>query len=283
MPELPEVETLCRGLRPALVGRRIDSVHLARPDLRLPFPPRFAKRLTGRKITSLARRAKYLCVGLDSDETLVVHLGMSGRLTLDTTTAATFYRSSGSTGAHDHVVISLDSGRRLTFNDPRRFGLMTLAATAKIDAHPLFRRLGVEPLGVKLTGELLRDLVKGRRTNLKAVLLDQRVVAGIGNIYACEALHRAALSPRWSVARLSREPAERLARAITHVLCAAIEAGGSSLRDYVRSDGTPGYFQKAFTVYDREGEACTRRGCGGVVRRIVQSGRSTFYCPTCQR
>lgn len=283
MPELPEVETVRRSLEPALVGRRIKHVHLARGDLRVPFPPKFAERLKGRRVERLKRRAKYLLMELNKDETLVVHLGMSGRLTLANGALGAFRFNPKVLAAHDHVVIALDDGHALVFNDPRRFGLMALLDTATIEADPLFSRLGLEPLGNPLTGEILLECLTGRRTNLKAALMDQTVIVGVGNIYASEALHHARLSPRRSTLRLGPDRASRLATAVTEVLNAAIEAGGSSLRDYVQPDGSQGYFQHRFAVYDRDGEPCLRAGCGGVIRRIVQSNRSTFYCSTCQR
>jgi formamidopyrimidine-DNA glycosylase len=283
MPELPEVETVRRGLEPALVGRRIERVYLSRADLRVPFPPRFAKRLVGRRIERLGRRAKYLLAELDADETLVIHLGMSGRLTLANGALVQVGLNPDDLTAHDHVLITLEGRRALLYNDPRRFGLMTLAQTSKLGAHKLFRRLGIEPLGGGLCGELLLERLAKRRTSLKAALIDQSVIAGVGNIYACEALHRARLSPRRLALDLKGGHADRLAEAVGEVLSEAIEAGGSSLRDYVRVDGSPGYFQHRFTVYDRAGERCPRAGCRGIVRRIVQSGRSSFYCPICQR
>jgi formamidopyrimidine-DNA glycosylase len=281
MPELPEVETVRRGLAPLVEGRRVTHVHLARADLRVPFPERFAERLTGRRIVRLGRRAKYLQAELDKGETLIIHLGMSGRLTLANGVLARVQFEPEALAAHDHVVIQLEGGQGLIFNDPRRFGLMTLSATADLETHPLFRKLGIEPLDGALSGAALRARLAGRRAPLKAALIDQSVIAGIGNIYASEALYRARLSPLRLASTLNAKSADCLAAAIIEVLSEAIEAGGSSLRDYVRSDGSPGYFQQRFAVYDRAGEACPRGG--GRIRRIVQSNRSTFYCPTCQR
>jgi formamidopyrimidine-DNA glycosylase len=285
MPELPEVETVKRGLEPALTGRRITHVDLRRADLRIPFPDRFAERLTGRRITAMSRRAKYLLASLDDGETLIIHLGMSGRLTLGGREAnGRYYHGRDSHAAHDHVVIDLEGGKRLTFNDPRRFGLMSLAPTAALSDAPFFAHLGIEPLGNELSAEHLVAGLAGRKTSLKAALLDQGFVVGIGNIYACEALHHARLSPRRSAHTVGLARAERLALAIRHVLSAAIEAGGSSLKDYVHADGSLGYFQHRFAVYDREGEPCPRASCKGTkIRRIMQSNRSTFYCPICQR
>jgi formamidopyrimidine-DNA glycosylase len=284
MPELPEVETVRRGLEPALIGRRIEHVDLRRPDLRIPFPVGFAGRVEGQKILGLRRRAKYLLADLEGGETLIIHLGMSGRLTLSHGKAEpSYYHLRDSLDQHDHVVIDLEGGERLIFNDPRRFGLMSLATTATIEKAPFFRHLGIEPLEQDLTEALLTGL-RTRRTYLKAALLDQTFVVGIGNIYACEALHRARLSPKRSCLTINKERARRLAEAIAQVLRDAIEAGGSSLRDYVQADGTLGYFQKRFAVYDREGKPCPRPTCRGTkIRRIVQSNRSTFFCPNCQR
>jgi formamidopyrimidine-DNA glycosylase len=283
MPELPEVETVRRGLAPVLTGRRIRHVDLRRADLRIPFPDQFAERLEGQLITRLGRRAKYLLAELDGGETLIVHLGMSGRLTLAHGKAQLYPRRQA-LAQHDHVIIDLDGGERLTFNDPRRFGLMSLARTAELWRAPLFRHLGIEPLGGELTADRLMAGFAGRRTSLKAALLDQTFVAGIGNIYACEALHRARLSPRRSCHALGVKRTARLAEAIKQVLTDAIDAGGSSLKDYVHADGTLGYFQTRFAVYDRAGCPCPRDSCdGALVRRMVQTNRSTFYCPSCQR
>lgn len=288
MPELPEVETVRRGLEPALTGRRIARVELRRPDLRIPLPKDFARRLEGRRILGLSRRAKYLLAALDSGETLIIHLGMSGQLTLRHASAeagrARLHHAREPSSGHDHVIIDLDGGRQLVFNDPRRFGLMTLATTADLAEHPLLAHLGIEPLGNELSADYLLAHLAGRRTSLKAALLDQTLIAGLGNIYVCEALYRARLSPRRSCASLGKVRAERLAAAIRSVLEEAVAAGGSSLKDYVHADGTLGYFQHHFAVYDREGQPCRRPACKGtLIKRIVQSGRSTFYCPSCQR
>lgn len=276
MPELPEVETIRRGLAPLIIGRRIARVHLARKDLRLPFPPKFAERLAGARVEALSRRAKYLLASLDTGETLIVHLGMSGQFVFTRKPPA-------EPRLHDHVVIALKEGGGLVFNDPRRFGLMTLARTDTLERHPLLRHLGLEPLDGGLTGEAMLLRLAKRKTSLKAALMDQRFVAGVGNIYASEALHRAGLSPKRGTRRLGRDRAERLAAAVQQVLSAALDSGGSTLRDYVRADGGPGYFQHRFLVYDRAGKPCLRPGCGGHIRRIVQANRSTYYCPVCQR
>lgn len=294
MPELPEVETVKRGLEPVLAGKRIVRLEQRRPDLRFPFPERFAERLTGRRIERLGRRAKYLVAEIEGGETLIMHLGMSGRFTIElpgdgTRSPGAFALESGADPKHDHVVFHTEGAAAVTYNDPRRFGFMVLTPTPAFEDHPLIRDLGPEPLGNALSAVRLARRAAGRKADLKAFLMDQRTIAGLGNIYVCEALHRASLSPNRSAAALARKsgaPSERLERlvpAIRQVLVEAIEAGGSSLRDYRQADGALGYFQHAFAVYGREGEACVRPGCGGTVRRIVQAGRSTFYCPSCQR
>ena len=289
MPELPEVETVRMGLQPVLEHRRFTKVLTRRGDLRVPFPPRFSERLTGREVRRLWRRAKYLLADLDGDETLVIHLGMSGRLSVyaqgkdrrlggyvyDTAPAA------AGRGPHDHVVMETDAPAEIVFTYHRRFGLMLLIETEKLSGHPLFKRLGVEPLSKDFTDAWLLHVLQGRRTPIKSALLDQRTIAGLGNIYVCEALYRARISPKRTAARIDPARAETLARAIRSVLRDAIKAGGSSLRDYARTDGALGEFQHRFAVYDRDGQPCPN--CGGKVKRIVQSGRSTFYCPTCQR
>jgi formamidopyrimidine-DNA glycosylase len=294
MPELPEVETVCRGLAEVMEGRVFRAVAQNRPDLRFPFPERFAARLTGRRIAVMNRRAKYILVHLDAGEVLIMHLGMSGRFTIDASgragaVGAFRHRGGIAGGPHDHVVFDLDDGCRVVYSDPRRFGLMTLCAADGLDAHPLLRHLGVEPLGNGLTAAWLADALAGRRVSLKAALLDQKVIAGVGNIYACEALFRARLSPERLAASLggsgciARARAEDLVAAVRSVLAEAIAAGGSTLRDYARTDGEIGYFQHSFDVYDREGEACAREGCMGLISRIVQSNRSTFFCSACQK
>ena len=293
MPELPEVETVRRGLAPALEGRRIARVLQRRPDLRYPLPERFAERLAGRRVERLDRRAKYILARLEGDEVLLVHLGMSGRFTIHAPDAAApdapgrFHHdaAAGTGGApHDHVVFDMEDGTRIVYSDHRRFGFMDLIAGAALDANRHLKDLGPEPLGNEFSAAVLGDRLKGRRAPIKAALLDQRTVAGLGNIYVCEALHRAGVSPNRAASGVAGPlRAERLARAIRDVLTDAIAAGGSTLRDYAHTDGELGYFQHAFAVYDREGEPCSKPGCGGTVRRMVQSGRSTFYCPQCQR
>lgn len=297
MPELPEVEIVMRGLEKVLAGRRIIRVHLARGDLRRPFPQRFAARLEGHKIEHLERRAKYILVHLDSGEILLLHLGMSGRFTIlngkeRPLGLGEFYEEGKAAedgrGPHDHVLIDLEGGRRIVYTDPRRFGVMDLIPEQDLTTHPLLAGIGVEPLGNGFSAAYLADHLRGRKAPLKAVLLDQAVIAGLGNIYVCEALHRARLSPRRRAATLAGKKRHdpRLDDLVGHiraVLREAIEAGGSTLRDHARPDGEPGDFQHRFAVYDREGKPCVRPGCGGTIRRIVQAGRSTFYCPRCQK
>jgi len=289
MPELPEVETVRRGLEPAMAGARFEAVETRRPDLRFPLPERMAERLTGRRVEALGRRAKYLLADLDNGEVLVMHLGMSGSFRVEerdeSRTPGAFTRAL----AHDHVVFAMSSGALVTYNDPRRFGFMALIPRSELATHPLMRHIGVEPLGNELDGAVLAQAFAGRSTSLKAALMDQRLIAGLGNIYVCEALHRSGLSPLRAAGTLATRAgkptarATRLAEDIRAVLQEAVAAGGSSLRDHAQTNGELGYFQHTFRVYDREGEPCLRGGCGGTVRRITQNGRSTFYCPRCQR
>ncbi|MGH6719496.1 MAG: bifunctional DNA-formamidopyrimidine glycosylase/DNA-(apurinic or apyrimidinic site) lyase [Alphaproteobacteria bacterium] len=281
MPELPEVETVRRGLARVLEGRRLVRVEQRRPDLRIPFPPRFAERLTGRRVLGLRRRAKYLLFDLDGGLVLLAHLGMSGRLVV--TNGVVPNGRSGAPSPHDHVVFETDDGRRVVYNDARRFGLMTLVAAAALDRHPLLAALAPDPLDPRFDGPFLAGRLGGKRTPIKAALLDQKVVGGVGNIYACEALWRARLSPRRLALTVTGARADRLARALGQVLAVAISAGGSSLRDYVQADGELGYFQHRWAVYGREGRRCPGCRCGGAVKRIVQANRSTFYCPSRQR
>jgi formamidopyrimidine-DNA glycosylase len=292
MPELPEVETVRRGLAPAMEGARIVKVEARRQDLRFPLPPHFKDRIEGQTVTALGRRGKYLLADLSSGEVLIMHLGMSGsfRVTHATdTTPGHFHHERGKLAAHDHVVFVMDNGATVTFNDPRRFGFMNLAPRAHLDDEKMLKSLGPEPLGNEFGPAALAQACAGKKTSLKAALSDQHVVAGLGNIYVCEALNRAKLSPKRRASTLAgrngkpNDKAEHLADAIKAVLTDAIEAGGSSLRDHRQTDGDLGYFQHHFRVYDREGKPCPTRGCDGTVRRIVQSGRSTFYCPTCQK
>ncbi|MDH3262516.1 MAG: bifunctional DNA-formamidopyrimidine glycosylase/DNA-(apurinic or apyrimidinic site) lyase [Paracoccaceae bacterium] len=283
MPELPEVETVRRGLVPVMEGRRIAAADLRRPDLRWPFPPGMAERLAGRRVERLRRRSKYILADLDSGESLLIHLGMSGRMLVSGAMQGEFHHAHPAPAKHDHVVLHMEGGARVTFNDARRFGAMDLVETARAEAHWLLAGLGPEPLGNEFHGAYLAGRLKGRAMPIKAALLDQRVVAGLGNIYVCEVLHRAGISPRRKAGRIAPPRVAGLVPIIREVLGEAIEAGGSSLRDYRQADGELGYFQHAFRVYDREGAPCPAPGCGGTIRRIVQSGRSTFYCPDCQR
>ncbi len=294
MPELPEVETVRRGLEPVLVDARFERVEQRRPNLRFPFPERFAARLTGQKITSLGRRAKYLLVHLEGGEVLIMHLGMSGRFIIQRAGAnaqspGEFLHDAGNMSKHDHVVFAMSSGATIIYNDARRFGFMLLADADALGEHKFIRNLGVEPLGEDLSPAYLAARCGGKKTSLKAALLDQRIVAGLGNIYVCEALYRARLSPRLTAGELAlasgapTRRAARLVREIKAVLEDAIAAGGSTLRDYHAPEGDLGYFQHSFAVYGREGLECARAGCGGTIRRIIQGGRSTFYCPLCQR
>lgn len=283
MPELPEVETVRRGLEPAMTGHVIAAAQVNRPDLRWPFPPRMAERLTGARVLGLRRRSKYILADLSSGETLLIHLGMSGRILISGQMPGTFHHPHAAPARHDHVVLDMDSGARITFNDARRFGAMDLLPTVGAEAHPLLAALGPEPLGNGFDEAYLVARLQGRNTPVKSALLDQSVVAGLGNIYVCEVLFRARISPARKAGALSTAEAASLVPLIRAVLSEAIEAGGSSLRDYRQADGELGYFQHTFRVYDREGQACTAPGCGGHIARIVQSGRSSFYCPRCQR
>lgn len=283
MPELPEVETVRRGLEPVMTGKRLIRVEQRRPDLRWPFPPRFVERLTGRRVARLRRRSKYLLADLDSGETLIVHLGMSGRLLVGGAMTAALHHERAAPEKHDHVIFEIEDGARVTFNDARRFGSMDICATDALGSHRLIAGLGPEPLGNAFGGAVLADALKGKATSVKAALLDQKVVAGLGNIYVCEALWRAGISPKRLAGSISRARMEDLAAAIKTVLTDAIDAGGSSLRDYRQADGELGYFQHSFAVYGREGEACATPGCSGAIRRFAQSGRSTFDCAKCQR
>lgn len=278
MPELPEVETVVRGLARHMVGRQIRRVEKNRPDLRAPMPVDLVARLEGRRVAAVRRRAKYILVELDDGTVVLAHLGMSGRITI-----ALPGQAPNRQDPHDHVVLHLDDGTILRFNDARRFGRIDLAEPGTLEAHPLLAGIGPEPLGPEFDGPLLAAALTGRRTPIKAALLDQRVVAGIGNIYACEALHLARLSPSRLAMTVVGARADRLAAAIRDVLERAIAAGGSSIRDYVQTSGELGYFQHDWTVYGREGEPCRRCATAASVRRVAQAGRSTFYCARCQR
>ncbi|HEY7229252.1 MAG TPA: bifunctional DNA-formamidopyrimidine glycosylase/DNA-(apurinic or apyrimidinic site) lyase [Pseudolabrys sp.] len=291
MPELPEVETVRRGLAPAMEGERFDKVEVRRGDLRWPLPKGFAQRLRGKAVEGLGRRAKYLLADLSSGDVLLMHLGMSGSFRVGKNSknniAGKYYHERSSSKTHDHIVFHMSNGATVTFNDPRRFGSMKLVPRAELEDEPLLRALGPEPLGNEFDAVMLAKACAGKKTSLKAALSDQRVVAGLGNIYVCEALFRARLSPLRRASTIAdrqgkpNERAQRLVEAIKAVLTDAIEAGGSSLRDHRRADGSLGDFQHNFKVYDREGERCPH--CRGKIKRIVQVGRSTFYCPSCQK
>jgi formamidopyrimidine-DNA glycosylase len=301
MPELPEVETVRRGLQPAMEGSKIVKAEVRRKDLRFPFQKDFTARLDGQIVTGLGRRAKYLMADLASGDVLVMHLGMSGSFRVlkddDEQAPGQFHHPRSEERAHDHVVFHMSSGAAVVFNDPRRFGYMKIIARKALEDEPLLKGLGPEPLGNEFDAAMLARACAGKKTSLKAALLDQRVVAGLGNIYVCEALFRAHLSPRRLAATLATkagqrkgaagaEPtdhAKRLVTAIHAVLNQAIKAGGSSLRDHRQTSGELGYFQHSFQVYDREGEKCQSPGCGGIVKRFTQNGRSTFWCPKCQK
>jgi formamidopyrimidine-DNA glycosylase len=293
MPELPEVETVRRGLQPVMEGARFVRVEQRRPDLRFPFPKNFNKRLEGASVEGLSRRAKYLLADLSSGEVLLMHLGMSGSFRVvhgsDEHGPGKFHRVRSKINAHDHVVFHMSNGAIVTFNDPRRFGYMKLIARDALTRDPMIELLGPEPLGNAFDGAMLAEACHAKKTSLKAALSDQRVVAGLGNIYVCEALHRAHLSPKRIASTIADRKggpntrAHALAESVRAVLNDAIRAGGSSLRDHRRTDGELGDFQHSFRVYDREGEKCPTRGCKGTIRRIVQGTRSTFFCPMCQK
>jgi formamidopyrimidine-DNA glycosylase len=301
MPELPEVETVRRGLQPVMEGAKILKAEVRRKDLRFPFQKNFAARLHGQTVTGVSRRAKYLLADLASGDVLLMHLGMSGSFRIkkldEEEAPGRFHHGRGKDETHDHVVFHMSSGEDIVFNDPRRFGYMKIIQRMALYDEPLLKGLGPEPLGNEFDATTLAQACAHRKTSLKAALLDQRVVAGLGNIYVCEALNRAHLSPRRGAATLARkagqrkspafcEPTERarqLVEAIHAVLNEAIEAGGSSLRDHRQTSGELGYFQHSFRVYDREGETCRTPSCGGIVRRFTQNGRSTFWCPQCQK
>jgi formamidopyrimidine-DNA glycosylase len=301
MPELPEVETVRLGLQPAMEGHVLTDVETRRGDLRIPFPKNFAARMKGRKVKTLRRRAKYLLADLDSGETLVIHLGMSGRMSVyaegKSRKLGNYVYDAAPAGAgsgkHDHVVFETDAPARIVFNDHRRFGLMTLVDTARLEQDKLFKDIGVEPLSEEFNTAALAKALDGKKTPIKSALLDQRLVAGLGNIYVCEALFRAGISPKRLAGSIKRERIAPLVTAIKKVLKDAIAAGGSTLRDHAQATGDPGNFQHHFLVYGREGKPCKnlassseaaghKRSCPGTVKRIVQAGRSTFYCPKCQ-
>ena len=283
MPELPEVETVRRGLLPVMEGVGLIRTDVKRLDLRWPFPDRMAERLTEVTITALRRRSKYILGDLSSGETLILHLGMSGRILISGDPLGQFHHDHPAPEKHDHVVFHLANGARVTFNDPRRFGAMDLIATPEVESHRLLEKLGPEPLGNAFDETYLVEALEGRRTPIKSALLDQSVVAGLGNIYVCEVLYRAGISPLRKASHISSARLGRLVPHIRDVLSEAIEAGGSSLKDYRQTDGELGYFQHRFRVYDREGEACQTVDCADQIARVVQSGRSSFFCRNCQR
>jgi len=297
MPELPEVETVMRGLEPALVGQTIASAEIRRANLRFPFPDNFAQKLTGRTIERLERRAKYILAFLDDDTVWLSHLGMTGRFTVfggdgEGKNLAEFYFQPGSQdagqGKHDHVILTLQNNTMIVYTDPRRFGVMDHFTTGEAANHKLLANLGIEPLGNQLHAGFLAEKFQGKKAPLKATLLDQKYIAGLGNIYVCEALFRAGLSPKRKSSTLSNrgkatEKGEKLVSTIRACLNEAISAGGSTLSDYADINGNAGSFQQRFDVYDRENKPCRKEGCTGTVKRLVQSGRSTFYCPRCQK
>ena len=286
MPELPEVETVRRGLEPVLVGARLTRVRQNRPDLRFPFPDRFAGRLDGAVVERIDRRAKYLLARLSTGETWVTHLGMTGRFTLDGEQLGEFEAAAPIAGKHEHLSLCAVRGgvtTRVGFADARRFGFMGLISTDQVEAHAWFAGLGPEPLGNGFSGAHLAEAFAGKKQSIKVSLLDQRIVAGLGNIYVCEALYRARISPLMAAGKVSKPRLERLAAVVRDVLNEAILAGGSTLKDFANADGGQGYFQHRFDVYGREGKPCAGEGCAGVVRRTVQGGRSTFWCPSCQK
>lgn len=283
MPELPEVETVMRGIEPAMTGYKINKLILNRPDLRWPFPDGMAERVSGTKVLGLRRRSKYILVDLDSHETLLIHLGMSGRILVSGDPQGNFVHDHPPIEKHDHVIFSMENGARITFNDPRRFGAMDLLDTQMGDSHPLLRNIGPEPFGNAFHEEYLVKILKMKNSPIKSVLLDQRVIAGLGNIYVCEILFHAGISPKKLAGKISAKRTAPIVSITRDVLNDAIQAGGSTLKDFRHSDGELGYFQHTFKVYGREGESCTSTDCDAKIKRVVQSGRSSFYCPKCQR
>jgi formamidopyrimidine-DNA glycosylase len=283
MPELPEVETVRRGLIPVMEGQVIAQAHVNRDGLRWPFPVGMSARLTGQRVLALRRRSKYILADLSSGETLLVHLGMSGRMLISGAQVGAFHHDHPAPAKHDHVVLDMAGGARVTFNDARRFGAMDLMATEGAEGHALLAALGPEPLGNGFDEDYLVARLKGRNTPIKSALLDQHIIAGLGNIYVCEVLFRAGIAPTRRAGQIAATRLRGLVPIIRQVLSEAIEAGGSSLRDYRQADGELGYFQHSFHVYDREGQPCAKPGCAGMVGRVVQAGRSSFYCAVCQR
>ena len=282
MPELPEVETVMRGLRPSMEGAVIRTAKVRRPDLRWPYPDRMAERLSGARVLAMRRRSKYILMELDTNETLLIHLGMSGRMTVPGDPMGQFVHDHPQQQKHDHVMFDMDNGERITFNDPRRFGAMDLLDTATAEDSKLLSVLGPEPFANDFNEDHLVTAFKGKNTPIKTALLDQGIIAGLGNIYVCEVLFRAAISPKRKAGQISAARIATLVPIIRDVLSDAIDAGGSSLRDFRQANGKLGYFQHSFDVYGREGELCRREGCGGRVSRVMQGGRSSFYCSKCQ-
>ena len=283
MPELPEVETVCSGLIPVMEGNIINKLELRRNDLRWPFPKDIADRTNGKRVIGVRRRAKYILIDLSSDQTIIIHLGMSGRILINTTNKGIFNYNSTIFEKHDHVIFYMQNGTLITFNDARRFGAMDMAPTKALDKHWLLKRLGPEPLGNGLNAEYLFNRFQNKNTSIKITLLDQLIVAGLGNIYVCEILFRSGISPQKNTNKLEMKEIERLVKFIRSVLIEAIEVGGSSLKDHRQTSGELGYFQHNFTVYGREGENCVSNNCQTIIKRVIQSGRSTFYCSRCQR
>ena len=283
MPELPEVETVRRGLEPAMQDQLITRADVNRPDLRWPFPPNMAARLAGARVLGLRRRSKYILVDLDSDETLIIHLGMSGRMLVSGVQIGQFHQEHPAPEKHDHVILHMENDARVTFNDARRFGAMDLAPTTQVETHKFLADQGPEPLGNSFDETYLIAALLGKNSSIKSALLDQRIVAGLGNIYVCEVLFRAKILPMCKAGALSKACVGKIVLIIREVLGEAIRAGGSSLKDYRQTGGELGYFQHSFQVYGQEGMPCCSAGCTGIVARVTQAGRSSFYCPTCQR
>lgn len=283
MPELPEVETVRRGLEPVMTDTVIENAQVNRPDLRWPLPVNMSERLTGQRVLGLRRRSKYILCDLEGGETLLIHLGMSGRMLISGAQVGAFAHPHPAPEKHDHVVLNMVGGARITFNDARRFGAMDLTATSEVDSHKWLADLGPEPLGNAFSEDHLVARLKGRKMPIKSALLDQKIVAGLGNIYVCETLYRAGIHPARQAGAISERRVRYMVPIIRQVLEEAIAAGGSSLRDFRQADGELGYFQHNFDVYGREGMTCKTQECQAEIRRIVQSGRSSFYCPTCQR
>ena len=283
MPELPEVETVCNGMRLSMMGRVIKSVKIRRPDLRWPFPDKMGCRITGKTVFNIRRRAKYILLDLDSIETLIIHLGMSGRILINGSASAGFEYDKEIFGKHDHVILYMDNDVTVTFNDARRFGAMDLISTKDLDNHWLLKKIGPEPLGNGLNSAYLYTAFRKKTVLIKTALLDQQLIGGLGNIYVCEILHKAKVSPNRKAKNLSKNNIDRLIQMVREVLLEAIDSGGSSLKDHRQTSGEIGYFQHKFTVYGRTGQNCLDDECKGVIKRIFQGGRSTFYCPICQR